>query len=113
MLQSRLKNKMSESMKNQRTTSIMIFGSKLRQNMQYNFNVMLRTHSFQIIRGTVYDHNKKPSKGAVIQITQIRMDNNRRQILGYSYTDEKGQYVFTIQALSYMKYEMTVYAPLS
>ena len=100
-------------MKERSHASIILFGSKLRPNSQYNFNLMLRTQRFQIIRGTVYDQNHQPSIGAVIQITQIRVDNNKRKILGYCYTDENGEYVFATQALFHMKYEMAVYAPLS
>ncbi|WP_141722963.1 carboxypeptidase-like regulatory domain-containing protein [Cellulosilyticum sp. I15G10I2] len=101
-------------MKGRSQASIILCGSKLRRNRQYNVNVILRTHRFQIIRGTVYDHSQQPSIGAVVQITQIRADdNNKRKILGYCSTDENGEYVFAISALACMKYEMAVYAPLS
>jgi len=91
----------------------MIKGSELSPNIYYDLHIILNNKKHQIIRGTVYNQKKKPSAGAIIQVTQISNRNDSRSILGYSYTDEDGKYVFAIEALPYMKYEIAVYAPLS
>lgn len=94
-------------------TSIIIEGSMLSSNAQYNLNIVLNSNQYQIIKGTIYNQNQKPMAGAVIQVTQIDVKNKIKDTLGYSYTDGKGKYLFAIKALPYMKYEMTVYSPLS
>lgn len=100
-------------MKYQNSTSIMIKGAKTREDVHYNFNILLNNKKVQIIKGTVFNQKQEPSKGAAIQVTQISNINNRRSILGYSYTDENGKYLFTIRALPRMRYEIAVYAPLT
>ena len=96
----------------QRNNSITLENSKLKEAMYYHLNIMLKGKRLQIIKGTVYNQKQKPSRGAVIQVTQIS-NLNRRSILGYCYTDENGKYLFAIEAQPYMKYEIAVYAPLS
>ena len=66
-----------------------------------------------IIKGIVYKPDGGLSCGAAIEVRQMNPTNCKRTILGYTYTNNKGEYVFALQANSCMLYEITVYAALT
>jgi len=76
------------------------------------FNLILDVEKSTLIKGTVYAGNHVPSVGASIKVVEINQLNKQRKILGYTYTDNKGQYQFKITPISYMLYEFTAYSPL-
>lgn len=92
--------------------SILLEGRQLNDHTHYQLEFVLDCRCLQIIKGIVYDQNQKPSVGAALKVTQIRNKNHAKSILGYCFTDEKGEYLFAIEALPWMKYEIMVYAPL-
>jgi hypothetical protein len=92
--------------------SICINTDKLNSETQYNLNIILRLNK-RIIRGTVYNQKRLPSVGAAIEVVQMNCKTNIKKIMGYSYTDSKGQYLFCIEVLSHMVYEIAIYSPLN
>ena len=75
-------------------------------------NLILSVEKCTLIKGTVYAVNNEPSVGASIKVVEINQFNKQRKILGYTYTDENGEYQFMVTPISYMIYEFTAYSPL-
>lgn len=94
-------------------TSILIKTNNLNCRTKYNLNIILKSSKRVIIKGTVYNAKKQPSIGAAIEIIQINCKSRIKEILGYSYTDNKGEYLFSIEVLPDMSYEIAVYSPLN
>jgi hypothetical protein len=94
-------------------TSILINSNNFNCRTKYNLNIILKSKKRVIVKGTVYNKKKIPSIGAVIEVIEVDCRNNTRKILGYSYTDDKGEYLFCIEAFSYMLYEIVIYSPLN
>lgn len=95
-----------------RNNSFLISGSKLlpwREN-HYNFKLCKKHH--QIIKGTIYNQNQTPCAGATVIVTQIDEEKQERMLLGFAVTDEAGYYLFSLEAIPKMKYELTVFAPI-
>ncbi|MEY8355922.1 hypothetical protein AALB39_21555 [Lachnospiraceae bacterium 54-53] len=90
----------------------LINGAKLQSCRENHFNFYLKRRSYQIIRGTVYNKNREPCAGAAVQVTQINCGDQSRSMLGYTLTDENGNYLFSLEAKPHMKYELAVFAPL-
>lgn len=91
--------------------SICINTDKLNPEIQYNLDIILKLNK-RIIEGTVYNQNKLPSVAAVIEVVQINCETNIRKTMGYSYTDNKGQYLFCIENKPHVFYELFIYSPL-
>jgi len=113
-----MKIRMSNSkvtMKPYKKTSILIKTNNLNCGEKYNLNIILNLNSNKtvIIKGIVYNAKKQPSIGAVIEVIQINCKSNDKEILGYSYTNNKGEYLFAIEVLPYMVYEFAIYSPLN
>jgi len=75
-------------------------------------NLILNVEKGTLIKGTVYSGNNVPSVGASIKVVEVNSFNKQRKILGYTYTDDKGEYQFKVVPISYMIYEFTAYSPL-
>lgn len=75
-------------------------------------NLILNVEKSTHIKGTVYAGNHVPSVGASIIVVEINPFNKQRKILGYTYTNDKGEYQFRMIPISYMIYEFTAYSPL-
>lgn len=95
-----------------RNTSFFIRGDKLRCQRENRVQMKLECKEFQIIKGTVYQSNNEPCKGAVVQVIQRNCRNNLVEVIGYVFTGEDGEYLFSIKAKPYMLYELIVYEPL-
>ena len=91
--------------------SICINTDELNPETQYNLDIILELNK-RIIKGTVYNQNKRPSIGAAIEVVQIDYKTNTKQTIGYSYTDNKGQYLFCIENKTHVFYELFIYSPL-
>lgn len=94
-------------------TSILINTNNLNYCSKYNLNIILKCHRRVIIKGTVYNSNKLPSIGAAIEVIQVSSGSDIRKIIGYSYTDNKGEYLFSLEVLPDIFYEMNIYSPLN
>jgi len=94
-------------------TSILIKTNNLSCGAKYDLNIILKLNRTVIIKGIVYNSKKKPSIGAAIEVIQINSKSNTKEILGYSYTNNKGEYLFAMEILPYMVYEFAIYSPLN
>lgn len=95
-----------------KNTSLFIRGAKLRCHRENRVQIQLDCNEFQIIKGTVYKSNNSPCKGAVVQVIQRNCINNLVEVIGYVFTGEDGEYLFSLRAKPYMLYELNVYEPL-
>lgn len=93
--------------------SIIIDSCNLLCGQIYHKNITLENSSKSIIRGHVYDYNKMPCAGAVIEIIEINPSTNERTVLGYSYTDKNGKYLFALDTFLCTLYEFAIYSPLN
>jgi len=93
-------------------SSFIIEGAKLQYCRDNHFNIRLDSQKFQIIKGNVYNQKSEPCEGAVVQIFQINSSDKLKDLLGYVFTDECGEYLFALEANPCMIYELTIYAPL-
>lgn len=75
-------------------------------------NLILNMEKSTIIKGNVYAGNHVPSVGASIKVVEINPFNKQKKILGYTYTDDKGEYQFRLVPIPYMIYEFVAYSPL-
>lgn len=92
--------------------TIYINTDKLNCGTQYNLNIILNLNK-RIIRGTVCNKIKRPSVGAAIEVIRINRKTNIKKIIGYAYTDNKGKYLFCIENLPNVVYELSIYSPLN
>lgn len=92
--------------------SFMLRGYCLKENINSHLNIILSNRSTSIVRGIVYSSDGEISCGAAIEIKQINPINCQSHIVGYTYTNNCGEYVFALEANPCMFYEITVYAPL-
>lgn len=97
---------------NNNLNCILIRGESLKPGKKNTLNLILNVEKSTLIKGTVYSENHVPSVGASIRVVEIDPLNKQRKILGYTYTDDNGEYQFKIIPISYMIYEFTVYSPL-
>lgn len=91
---------------------ILINSNDLNSRTKYNLNIILMSEKRVIIKGTVYNEKKQPSIGAVIEIIQIDYKKSIKDVLGYSYTDNKGEYTLSVEVSPKMFYEIGIYSPL-
>ena len=89
-----------------------IRGKSLKPGEKNIVNLILNVKKSTFIKGTVYTEKDVPSVGASIKVVEINPLNKKRKILGYTFTDDKGEYQFKVIPISYMIYEFTVYPPL-
>lgn len=92
--------------------TIYINADKLKCGTQYNLNIILKLNK-RIIKGTVCNKNRMPSVGAAIEVVAINRKTNSKSIVGYAYTDDKGKYLFCIENLPNVIYELSIYSPLN
>ena len=90
---------------------ILIRGESLKPGKKNILNLILITEKSTLIKGTVYVGKDVPSVGASIKVVEINPFNKERKLLGYTYTDDKGEYQFKVIPISYMIYEFTAYSP--
>lgn len=99
-------------MKFKDNNSIILFGNKLDCRCNYILNITAFKRSVCIIKGTIYDSNKLPSKGAAIEVREINKSINYCKIIGYYFTDINGEYIFALEVKKSMNYEFLIYSPL-
>lgn len=93
--------------------SIILYGSKLKCSDIKKINIILRKKYRTIIKGLVYDENNEPSIGAAVEVKQLNCFTGKFNILGYCFTNYKGEYVFCVQPEFGIHYEISIYSPLS
>lgn len=93
--------------------SILINTSNLNSRASHKINIIMVPRKRVIIKGVAYNVRKQPIAGAAVEVIEVDYKENIRKILGYSYTDNEGEYVLSIEALPEMFYEIVVYSPLN
>lgn len=91
---------------------ILIRGKSLKPGERNILTLILNVKKSTLIKGTVYAEKDVPSVGASIKVVEINPLNKKRKILGYTFTDNKGEYQFKVIPISYMIYKFTAYSPL-
>jgi len=99
-------------MNNNNLNCILIRGKSLKPGEKNILNLTLNAERSTLVKGTVYEGKYVPSVGASIKVVEINPLNKKRKILGYTYTDDKGEYQFRVIPISYMLYEFTAYSAL-
>lgn len=99
-------------MKSPKRNYILLDCNCLDKTKRYNLNIILSPKKRVIIKGKVYNSKKQPSIEAVIEVIQFDSKRNIKEIIGYSYTNNKGEYLFSIEVLPKMYYEIKIYSPL-
>ncbi|MBU3160086.1 hypothetical protein KPL37_10005 [Clostridium frigoris] len=97
---------------NNNNNCTLIRGKSLKPGKKNILNLILNVEKSTLIKGTVYSNKNVPSVGASIKVVEIDPFDNKRKILGCTYTDDKGEYQFKVIPIPYMIYEFTVYSPL-
>lgn len=92
--------------------SYYVNGTRLHPFKENHFTFQLTHRNFQIIKGTVYNHNNIPCSHAVLQVSELNCDTQDKLLLGYTITDETGNYLIPIEAKPYKNYEITIFTPL-
>ncbi|HBJ1652183.1 hypothetical protein [Clostridium botulinum] len=92
--------------------AIILNGLKLHSNKMCKINIVIRKKNTTIIKGNVYNENHDPSIGAVVQVKEINCGTGDFRILGYCFTNYKGEYVFSLQPVCKTRYEILIYSPL-
>lgn len=87
-------------------------GRKLNVCKNNIVDIVVESHKSSIIKGNVYNINGKPCANAIVEIDEINTCNNEVKVLGYSVTNDKGEYQISINPIYYMDYEIKVYPPL-
>lgn len=93
--------------------SIILHGSNLKCSNMHKINIILRKENRTIIRGFVYDENNEPVMGAAVEVKESNCFTGKFTVLGYCFTNYKGEYVFCVQPKVGMHYEISIYSPLS
>lgn len=92
--------------------SFCVNGNRLSPLKENHFTFHLSRRDFQIIKGTVYNHNNKPSSHTVLKVSEIDCETTEKRLLGYTLTDETGYYMISMEAKPYKNYEITIFSPL-
>lgn len=99
---------MADINKNQ---SIILYGSRLKCNTMHEVNIVIKKIT-TIIKGNVYNEQHEPSIGAVVEVQEINSLTEHCNILGYCFTNYKGEYAFLLQPAYGRRYEIYIYSPL-
>ncbi|MBW6409476.1 hypothetical protein [Clostridium weizhouense] len=92
--------------------SIILYGCKLMSLDSLQLDIIAKMKQLSIIKGKIYNENLEPSIGAVIEVKEINPYSKKYTILGYCFTNDKGEYVFSLEAKCGMDYEFSIYSPL-
>ncbi|NFG23114.1 hypothetical protein FDB23_00130 [Clostridium botulinum] len=92
--------------------SIVLDGSKLKCSKMYEVNIVIEKKITTIIKGNVYNQQHEPSIGAAVEVKEINCLTEQCKILGYCFTNYKGEYAFLLQPACGKRYEIYIYSPL-
>ncbi|KFX54475.1 hypothetical protein HYH39_01085 [Clostridium botulinum] len=93
--------------------SIILYGSRLKCSTMHEVNIVIKKKITTIIKGNVYNEQHEPSIGAVVEVQEINSLTEHCNILGYCFTDYKGEYAFLLQPAYGRRYEIYIYSPLT
>ncbi|WP_271810104.1 hypothetical protein [Clostridium beijerinckii] len=93
--------------------SILINTNNLDSRVNHKLNIIMTPRKRVIIKGFAYNAKMQPISGAAVEVIEVDYKENIRKVLGYTYTDNEGEYVLSIEALPEMFYEIVVYSPLN
>ncbi|MGL5152396.1 MAG: hypothetical protein ACRC7N_17705 [Clostridium sp.] len=72
-------------------------------NLEYN------NERYSLIKGRVFDKNNLPAKGVAILVIEIILNEDKQNNLGYTFTNDKGEYIVALVPKSNAIYELNVY----
>lgn len=93
-----------------KSNAIFIDTSKIRSGGIYNINIHMNIKDKSIVKGVVYNSNCDFCIGAAVEIKEKNRDTEEITILGYCFTDNKGQYTFVVEPNLDCLYEISVYS---
>ncbi|AOR23412.1 hypothetical protein [Clostridium taeniosporum] len=99
-------------MQNEKKKSIILYGSNLKCSKMCKVDIVVNNKRTTIIKGNVYNTDHSPLVGAAIEVKEINCETNRFKILGYCFTDYRGEYAFSLNPSWEMRYEILIYSPL-
>lgn len=99
-------------MTNDKKTPIILHGYNLVERTKCNVDIVIKKKNISIIKGTVYNEKHEPAVGAAIEVKEINCSSKKSTILGYCFTDDKGEYAFSLVATCGICYEISIYSPL-
>lgn len=99
-------------MKNKQDKYIYLSGESLVYGTSYNVTIVAIIKERCIIKGIVNDTNGKPINEAVVEVKEVNPYTKKSTSLGYTFANDKGEYVISIIPSIEMMYEVTAYSSL-
>lgn len=99
-------------MKCKKSNSIFLCGVKMCSKKSCCLDIIVKRETRSIIKGTIYSKKGTLVDGATIEVREINPNTKRYIILGYSVTNDRGEYIFAIEPILGMIYEFIIYSPL-
>lgn len=93
-----------------KSNSIFIDTSKVKSGGIYNINIRIKMKDKSIVRGVVYSSNCDFCIGAAVEVKEKNRYTEEITILGYCFTDNKGEYTFVVEPKLDCLYEISVYS---
>lgn len=87
--------------------------NKLKSECIYRMNLTVCSKNMRIVKGRIVDSNCKPCKGVAIEVKEINTFTKEKKLLGYAFTNDIGEYAFSIEVFKSSIYELSIYSPLS
>ncbi|MDR5585907.1 MULTISPECIES: hypothetical protein [Clostridium] len=97
---------------NNKKEPIVLYGSRLKCSKMHEVNIVIKKKKSTIIKGNVYNEQHEPSIWAAVEVKEINCLTECCKILGYCFTDYKGEYLFLLQPACGRRYEISIYSPL-
>lgn len=95
-----------------KNNSVVINKKKIKCNSRHEVDIVMEKRNISIIKGTVYNEDGDLAVGAAIEVREVDCVSKEKIILGYSFTDCKGEYAFSIEPKCNKFYELNIYSPL-
>ncbi|GAA0076329.1 hypothetical protein UT300005_07070 [Clostridium sp. CTA-5] len=93
-------------------TSIVLYGYELMCEENLNIDIVITNRKASIVKGIIYNEKHEPAVGAVIETKEFNPYIKKYRILGYFFTNNKGEYAFLLRPIYGMYYEFSIYSPL-
>lgn len=94
------------------TDYIIIKSSDLVEGKPYTVKVVIPQKQEFKIKGTVYDKDLRPIPNAAIEIIEINKISGDSKVIGNIFSDESGEYSYTVEPKVELQYKITAYSPL-
>lgn len=101
-----------QRMRAMRNNTLIIPGKCLKKGKIYCATLVVPNQNETLVNGIIYNPDCTKSPGAIVEVVEVNPLNNERILLGYTFTNESGEYGFTLSFNPYSVYEFNVYSPL-